>query len=163
MRRPALRTRPGGSERYRRRGVVAATLALAAAGTCCAPGASADSGDLLSSAVIAARPASCPPLKANPLVREAAAGINRSNDLWLDYAARAEPETDPMPRLKDLGYQGSKAVIIHGAAKNEADSIKALLLQGYAAIPDCTYTDFGVDVSQSNSDGWILTALVLAG
>jgi hypothetical protein len=70
---------------------------------------------------------------------------------------------DALPLLKDLGYPGSRATILHGAGKNEADSIRALVLQGYLKIPDCSFSDVGISVLQGNSAGWILTAVVLAG
>lgn len=153
--------RSGHPRRYRAGRAVVTTFALIVTGWGWAPAAAADSGTL-GAAVTAARPASCPPLKANPIIQEAAAGINRDNDLWLDHASRTEPELDAQPRLHDLGFPATKSVILHGAAKNEADSIKALLLQGWNKIPDCSFTDFGVNVSRGNSAGWILTAAVLA-
>lgn len=127
-----------------------------------APPAGADTVEMLTSAVQAARSASCGPLRQDPVVQQAAENVNRSNALWLEQMSRAQPVPDAMPLLKDLGYGGSKATILYGAGKNEADSIKALLLQGYLKIPDCSFSDLGVSVMQENSAGWILSTVVLA-
>jgi hypothetical protein len=96
-------------------------------------------------------------------VDQVAANVNNSTNLWLDHAARAQPVPDALPLLKDLGYPGSKATILNGAAQNEADSIKALILQGYNKIPDCSFRDVGISVMRGNAAGWILSAVVLAG
>jgi hypothetical protein len=119
--------------------------------------------DKLRAAVDAARGASCGPLRDDPIVAQAANEINESNDVWLDHGARAVPVPEAMPLLKDLGYPGSRSTILHGAGKSEADSIRALVLQGYLKIPDCSYSDVGVSVLQGHSAGWILSAVVLAG
>ncbi|MDM3929473.1 hypothetical protein [Mycobacterium intracellulare] len=110
----------------------------------------------------AVRSTSCGPLRADPVVQQAAENTNRSNVLWLEQMSRAQPVPDAMPLLKDLGYGGTKATILYGAAMNEADSIKALLLQGYRKIPDCSYSDVGVSMMQENSAGWILSTVLLA-
>ncbi|MGV0714516.1 hypothetical protein ABQE93_03815 [Mycolicibacterium sp. XJ662] len=125
--------------------------------------AQADTVDRLKAAVDGARAASCEPLQVDPIVEQAAIEINKSNDVWLDHGARAVPVPDAMPLLKDLGYPGNKSTILYGAGKTEANSIKALLLQGYRAIPDCSYRDVGVSVMQGNSAGWIMSTVVLGG
>lgn len=145
-----------------RRGSSAAMLAIAVLVLALAPPAAADTVDKLRAAVAAARGASCAPLRDDPIVAQAASEINRSNDVWLDQGARAVPVPDALPLLKDLGYPGSRSTILYGAGKNEADSIRALVLQGYLKIPDCSFSDFGVSVLQGNSAGWILSAVVLA-
>lgn len=134
---------------------------------CCTAGfsafpAAADTVAILTSAVQAARSAHCGPLRQDPVVQQAAENINTSNALWLEQKSRAQPVPDAMPLLKDLGYGGSKATILYGAGKSEADSIKALLLQGYLTIPDCSYRDLGVSAMSENSAGWILSTAVLA-
>lgn len=138
-------------------------LTCAIAGVFVAPPAAADPSEQLKAAVTAVRASSCAPLRNDPIVTQAAAKINQSNDAWLDHRVRAEPESDALPLLKDLGYGGGRSAILSGAGKNQGDSIKALLLQGYAKIPDCAYRDFGVSVLQGNSAGWILSTVVLAG
>ena len=139
-----------------------ALLAFTAASVSMAPSAVADSSDTLRAALLAARGASCGPLRSDPLVEKTAAEVNASNDKWLNHDARVEPEPDALPRLKDLGYGGSKAAILLGAGATDANSIKALLLQGYLKIPDCSYTDYGVSAVHNTSKDMILTTVVLA-
>jgi hypothetical protein len=69
---------------------------------------------------------------------------------------------DATPLLKDLGYGGTTSAILVGAGSTSADSIKALLLQGYLKIPDCSYVDYGVSLLHNAPKDLILTALVLA-
>lgn len=145
-----------------RRRSTAAMLTIAILALAVAPPAAADTVDKLRAAVDAARAASCGPLRDDPIVAQAADEINRSNDVWLDQGARAVPVPDSLPLLKDLGYGGSRSTTLYGAGKNEADSIRALVLQGYLKIPDCSFSDVGVSVLQGNSAGWILSTVVLA-
>jgi hypothetical protein len=139
-----------------------AVLALLTASVSALPPATADSTDSLTPAVMAARGVSCGPLRANPIVRQAADEVNDSNDKWLNHASRAVPVPDALPLLKDLGYGGSRAAILLGAGRTPADSIKALLLQGYLKIPDCSYVYFGASSLHNASKDMILTAVVLA-
>jgi hypothetical protein len=106
---------------------------------------------------------SCEPLRYNAAVEQAAEIINRSNDDYVNRVATHAPITDPLPGLKDLGYGGNKAKLLQGAAKNDAGAIKGALLEGYAAIPDCSYTDFGVSMRRNETTGYNLASLVLAG
>ncbi len=137
--------------------VAVLTVAVAAA-----PPAAADVTDALRSAVSAARGAECPPLQVNPMVDQAAEAINATTDAWLNHASRAVPETDALPVLHDLGYGGTKATILSGAANETANSIKAVLLQGFAKIPDCSYIDLGVSALYNAKKDMILTTVVLA-
>jgi hypothetical protein len=139
-----------------------AVLALMAASVSAVPPATADSTDSLTAAVMAARAVSCGPLRANPIVQQAADEVNDSNDKWLNHDSRAIPVPDATPLLKDLGYEGTTSAILIGAGSTSADSIKALLLQGYLNIPDCSYLDYGVSSVHNASKDMILTALVLA-
>jgi hypothetical protein len=139
-----------------------AALVLMAASVCGLPAANADSTDALDSAVAAARTASCGPLRANPIVQHAADEVNDSTDKWLNHAARAIPVPDATPILKDLGYGGTKSVMLLGAGSTSADAIKALLLQGYRTIPDCSYVDYGASTMYNASRELVLTAVVLA-
>jgi hypothetical protein len=123
----------------------------------------ADSADSLRAAVAAARGAACGPLQSDPVIDQAAGDVNETTDKWINNAARAVPETDALSLLKDLGYGGSKAAILSGAATTDANSIKALLLQGYTKIPDCSYTAFGVSALYNAKKDMILTTVVLAG
>jgi hypothetical protein len=144
--------------------VVCLLSAFAILSTWWPPQASADASDMLRAAVSAVRGAACAPLREDPIVRQAAEEINESNEAWIDHRSRARPVPDAMPLLNDLGYTGgTRSAILYGAGRNDADSIKALLLQGFSKLPDCSYTDFGASVVQSNSAGWILSVVVLAG
>jgi hypothetical protein len=139
-----------------------AALALMAASVSAAPPATADTTETLAAAVMAVRGASCRPLLANPIVQQAADEVNESNDKWLNHAARAVPVPDATPLLKDLGYGGTMSAILRSAGRTSADAIKALLLQGYLKIPDCSYVDYGVSSLHNASKDLILIAVVLA-
>jgi hypothetical protein len=129
-----------------------------------APQAFADSAADLIDAVVAARSGtSCKPLSDSPVVGQVAAIINKSTDDYLEHVATQVPLADPLPGLKDLGYPGDKAVVLQGARPIEGNAIKGMLLEGFAAIPDCSYTDFGVDVRRNESTGYSLVSVVLAG
>jgi hypothetical protein len=129
-----------------------------------APPARADSLDTAKNAVVSLRDGtSCAPLRDNPLVEQAADVVNRSTDDYLDHTATRIPIEDPLPGLKDLGYGGSKAIALFGSHSNPADALKGALLEGYAAIPDCSYTDFGLSMLRNKSTGYMLVTIVLAG
>ena len=102
-------------------------------------------------------------MRSDPVIDQTAREINETTDRWINFASRALPETDALPRLKDLGYGGDRATILSGAATTDANAIKGLLLQGYLAIPDCSFTDFGVSAMYNEKKGMTLTTVVLAG
>ncbi|QLL10536.1 hypothetical protein H0P51_27695 [Mycobacterium vicinigordonae] len=106
---------------------------------------------------------SCPPLRDNAIVEEAADIVNRSTDDYINHAATHVPIDDPLPGLKDLGYGGNKAFRLQGSHKNAADALKGVLLEGYKTIPDCSYKDFGVSVRQNETNGYTLITVILAG
>jgi hypothetical protein len=166
--RPSLSARCTGSgdlapRRHLRRGICLVTTALTLAGIAVAPPATASTTDLLREAVVAARGAACGPLRPDPVVDKAAEEINETTDEYINFAARAVPETDALSPLKDLGYGGSTAAILSSAAQTDANAIKALLLQGYAKIPDCSYRDLGVSTLYNAKRDLILATVVLAG
>lgn len=166
MRRPLVGPARVGAHLARPRGVQhavwAAALALMAASVSAVPPATADPTNTLAAAVMAARGVSCGPLRANPIVQQAADEVNESNDKWLSHAARAVPVPDATPLLKDLGYGGTTSAILTGAGRTSADSIKALLLQGYLKIPDCSYVEYGASSLHNAFKDLFLTAVVLA-
>jgi hypothetical protein len=139
-----------------------ATIAVVVVGVATAPLAMADSKDLLRAAIVAARPASCGPLRSDPIIDQAAEGVNKTTDRWINNASRAVPETNALPVLKDLGYNGSKSFILSGASADAGNAIKATILQGWKVLPDCSYTDFGVSTLYNAKKGMILTTVVLA-
>jgi hypothetical protein len=143
---------------------VAMCALLSSGGMAVAPSALADSVNRVRDAMATARAGtSCQPLNYNPVVERAAAIVNQSTDDYIDHISTYQPITDPIPGLRDLGYSANKAVLLQGALSNEADAIKAALLQGHAAIPDCTYTDLGMDVRHNEATDDVLIVYVLAG
>jgi hypothetical protein len=129
-----------------------------------APGARADATDNLRSAVAQVRAGtSCGALRADPIADQVAAKINQSTQNYMEHQATQTPIDEPLTGLKILGYHGSRATLLQGASTSDADSIKALILQGYDKIPDCAYTDFGANMQQNERTGYWLTVVVLAG
>ena len=151
-----------GRGRMARRAPWAVVAALAAATVSAAPAATADTPDSLTAALMAVRGVSCAPLRFSPILEQAAGEINDSTDKWIDHVARAAPVSNSTPLLKDLGYGGTKSTFVLGAGRTLGDSIKALMLQGYARIPDCSYVDYGVSSLHNASKDLILTVVVLA-
>lgn len=155
-----------GRSTVRRRSAIAVgccVIASAFSNVSVAPSAAADTTDSLRAAVSAAGSPSCSPRRSQPVIDEAAKEINETTDRWINFASRAVPETDALPVLKDLGFPATKAKILSGSAKNPADSIKATLLQGFADLPDCSYTDFGVSSMYNAKKDVELVTVVLAG
>jgi hypothetical protein len=154
---------PGRSAGRRRAGAAGrlAIIAAMAAALGATPPAAADA-DTLTAALMAARAASCPPLKRDPIVERAAFEVNDSTNKWIDHSTRAAPVSESLPLLRDLGYHGSKSTIVVGAGRTAAIAIKALIVQGYAKIPDCSYVDYGASSIHNESKDMILTTVVLA-
>jgi hypothetical protein len=133
-------------------------------GASVAPHARADPTSNLKDAVTQLRNGtSCGSIRYDAIAEQVAQVITRTNDEYISHVAKDIPPQDPLPGLKDLGYKGKTAKLLLGAAKNEADAIKGALIEGYASLPDCSYTDYGADVRTNASTGLILTAIVLAG
>lgn len=141
-----------------------ATMLVLATAVWLAPMVRADPAPDIRDAVASLRGgASCPALHYDPVVEQAAATISRTNANYVNHTGTTEPVADALPGLKDLGYGGNKATILQGAAPDGGDSVKAMLLEGYAAFRDCAYTDFGVDVRTDDSTGITYSVVVLAG
>jgi hypothetical protein len=128
-----------------------------------APAAHADATTALKEAVTAARGGAACPLRSDPLVDQIADIVNKSTDEYLNQTATRVPIVDAQEGLKQLGYPGTKAYLLQGADKTDVLAIKGALLEGYDALPDCSYTDFGVSVKRNSATGFSLTAVVLAG
>ncbi len=142
----------------------ASIVLLVIVGLVPAPAARADATDNLRSAVAQVRAGtSCGALRPDPVIDQVAAKVNQSTQNYMEHQATQTPITDPITGLKILGYQGNKASLLQGASTADADSIKALILQGYDKIPDCSYTDIGANMQQNERTGYWLTAVVLAG
>jgi hypothetical protein len=164
-----MRIASSSSPLSRRRGVrciasAVLVVTILAASVSLAPSAVADSADSLRTGVMAVRAASsCGPLRSDPIVEQVADNVNQSTDSWMEFQGRAVPVPEPLPVLKDLGYGGNSATAVYGTGRVDADAIKGLLLQGYAKIPDCRYTDYGVSVMQNQRTALFIIVLVLAG
>lgn len=138
-----------------------------------APSAGADLA-ALSSAVTQARAGTpCPQLQSHPLVQRASEIANRSNDDYLNHTARSAPVGEAAPGvpvpvlgatevLKDLGFDAKKTKLLSGAGRTEVDAIKFILVSGFASIPDCSYTKFGVSSLLNEKTGYYLTTVILA-
>jgi hypothetical protein len=157
-----LTTHSDSFRRVRFRRPLAIAMAILTLATARAPLAVADSADSLRAAVMAIRSASCGPLQPDPLVEQATQDLNGSIDAWLNQEGRKPPEDDPLPILTDSGYGGSKAVLLRGAGRTDADAIKGLLLESYLDIPNCAYAKYGVSVLRNRTTNYFLAALVLA-
>ena len=148
------------------------TAALLAASALASPVAADPVSDLREAFAAARAGTSCKPLRYDPTVEQAARVFNKMTDDYLNHdAVRVQNKDttpgsipDPLPGLKTLGYDGTKAYLVQGAQQDQARAIKALLLQGDALnkISDCTYTDFGVDMRFNADSGYHLAAVVLA-
>ncbi len=158
----------GGAVRLRTRMVAnAATVTVTTVGICMllAPPAAADPDQNLQDAVASARGTACGPLTYDPVAEHAADIVNRATDEYMSHTARNVPIDDAMPILKDLGSGAGKAVRLQGAGHNynDGDAIKGVLLEGYKAIPDCSYTDFGVSLRHNVDTGDSIAVAILTG
>ncbi|WP_156174099.1 hypothetical protein [Mycobacterium nebraskense] len=100
------------------------------------------------------------------MLNEVAQRANGETQSYIEHTARFEPFEDPMPVLRDLGYKAGKAKLIPGYGDIEAKAIRGVIVHGWQAIPDCTYTKYGVNVldnPEGMHGGYVLAALVLAG
>lgn len=139
-------------------------VAMTSASLVNTPFALADSASSLKDAVTSARDGlSCGSLRNDPVAERVAEVINQSTDAYLDQTASRVPILDPLEGLKNLGYHGTKAYLLQGADKTDALAIKGALLEGFDAIPDCRYTDFGTDLRRNTTTGYVLASVVLAG
>jgi hypothetical protein len=76
-----------------------------------------------------------------------------------------------MPALRQLGYAATKAKVLSGygnpAVEGYGDVVAkasyGAVLQGYEAIPDCSYTALGVDLFTNPSKGYALATVILVG
>ncbi|MUL49451.1 hypothetical protein FZI85_16385 [Mycobacterium sp. CBMA293] len=157
-----IQARSRGKARMAAAVVVTSAVSLSVAA---APSAVADPVAGLSAAVANYRAgSSCAPLRRDPIADRVAEVINKSISDWLDHTAVQAPISDPAPGLKELGYKGGKSRLLAGTSrKAEADSVKGVLVEGYDAINDCSYTDVGYNMLVNKKTGNVLSAAVLAG
>jgi hypothetical protein len=139
-----------------------------------APVSAAEPTAELKSSVDSARGTSCPALRSDPILNQVAQRANLSTDSFIGFTSRSQPlgspNADPMPALHELGYPATKAKLLAGygdpAVEGYGDiAAKAsygAVLQGYEAIPDCSYTSIGVDLLTNPSKGYALATVILA-
>jgi ferredoxin len=130
-----------------------------------APTSVADATANLTSQLDAAR-GGCSRLQSDPVLNDVALRANSETQSYIEHTARFEPFEDPMPVLRGMGYKAGKAKLIPGYGDTEAKAIYGVILHGWVAIPDCTYTRYGVNVlnnPEGMHGGYVLAALVLAG
>ena len=147
-------------------GAVMVFTPVAGVGVLLAPLAAASPAPDVAQAVASARAgAQCGPLRYNPVVEHAAEIVNRSTYDYLKHTAKSVPIEEPHPTaiMKDLGIGAGKVLSLKDSSEKEADAIKGMLLQGYAAWPDCSYTDFGVSLLHEEQTGYFLVIVVLVG
>jgi hypothetical protein len=137
-------------------------LVIAALAITLAPASAADATANLESTVNAARGA-CPPLQPDAVLYGVAQRANNETHSYIEYNARFEPFEDPMPVLRELGYNAGKAKLVVGNGDTEAKAIHGVIVLGWEAIPDCSYTKYGLNALSDTDAGYTLTALVLAG
>lgn len=129
--------------------------------------AAAQPDDAFTAAVTAARSASsCDPLRYDPTLERAAGIVNSSTESYFDMTSAvipADTAPQPLPILKDLGSPAGRATLLQGASATPGMDIKGAIVQGYATIPDCSYTDFGTSTIYSESTGYSMVVAVLAG
>jgi hypothetical protein len=155
--------RSGFARHWRRLGAVVSSAALAALVTVAlAPAAVADDVGDLKTQVDVTR-GGCPPLQSDTVLDGVAQRANAESQSYIEHTARFVPFEDPMPVLRELGYPAGKAKLIPGYGDVEAKAIHGVTVQGWQAIPDCSYAKYGLNVLTSADGGYVLAALVLAG
>jgi hypothetical protein len=145
---------------------VAALLSIFGGSVGVAPPAAADPAPEAVQAVTAARSgAACGPLEYNPIAEHAAEIVNQSTLTYLDHTGENVPLDDqhPIALMKDLGVDTTTVMSLQGAGPNEADAIKGVLLEGYKAIPDCSYTEVGASRLYEDRSGQFLVVVILVG
>lgn len=85
---------------------------------------------------------------------------NQATAAYISHRSAAVPFTDPLPALATIGYVGSKGMVLAGYGATEAEALQGLLLQYRGLKPDCSYTQFGTDMTRDDG-GTALAAVVL--
>lgn len=116
------------------------------------------------SALMSARAATqCSALQSDPVVTQVAGIVNRSTSDYVVHQARHVPVSDPVPVLRDVGSNATKAIMLQGQGQNPGDAIKGAVLQGYGVISDCSYDHVGVSIIIDSQTGRTYTAALLTG
>lgn len=114
------------------------------------------------------RSAGCPSYQTDPVLEELARRNTAENEAYLMHVARIAPFENTlniplMQILRERGYSAKKAHLLVGFGHNEANSIRALTLQGAEYLPECSYTKYGVHSLVNDDQGHVLTAVIIAG
>lgn len=140
---------------------VAAALTMGA-NLMIAPVAVADDSANLASQVASAR-GGCPPLMANPVLTDLARRANAETRANIEHTARSLPFEDPTPLLHDLGYPASKSKLLSGYADDAEKAARGSVLFGWDTLPDCSYTEYGLDLYDGSANGYWLSSVIIAG
>jgi len=162
--------------------IVLSVIAGAIAPIVLAPASAADPTSHLKSEIDAARSESgCQALQLDPVLTNVAQRVAREMNDYVSYNSRGLPitnEADLLPTgsggvlraMREAGYNTSKAKLLvgygdhrtGGAGDNEAKAIKGAVLEGrgFEALPDCTYTKYGLSAlnDDAKGQGWPSTA-----
>ena len=155
--------RPSKQRRCRR--VTAAFLratAFAVVAISLAPTAAADVTADLTATVDGAR-GGCPALQSDPVLTDAAIRATSETQAYVEHAARFIPFEDPMPVLREMGYNAGKAKLVVGYGDSQDKAIRGISVLGWDTIPDCSYTKYGLSALYGARGDYVLTAMVLAG
>lgn len=151
--------------------VAAAPMLIAIAA---APLSAADGTASLQHAVATAR-GGCPALQPNQELKDLAQRANLSTDSYVLFHARSQPIGSPkgdiLPTLHQMGFNAGKAKMLTGYGDPdiagtgygdvEAEAIYGAILEGYSALPDCSYTRYGVDLLPNKAKGYALATVIL--
>ena len=127
-----------------------------------APAAEADSTADLKSAVDSAR-GGCPALQQDSTLDAVAARANNETNAYIQHTAKFVPFEDALPVLHDLGYPAGKAKLLAGYGDADTKAVQGVVSQGFLAIPDCSYSKYGMNTFESGDGSYSLAAVVLAG
>jgi hypothetical protein len=137
--------------------VVSVVLAISLAST-----ATADVTEDLRASVNGAR-GGCPALQADPVLNDAAIRATSETEAYIEHTARSIPFEDPMPVLREMGYNAAKAKLVVGYGDSQEKAIRGVNVLGWNTIPDCSYTKYGLSAVYGARGDYVLTAMVLAG
>jgi len=137
-------------------------MAFAVLAIALAPTAAADVTADLRASVDDAR-GRCPALQSDPVLTDAAIRATAESQAYIDHTARFIPFEDPMPVLREMGYNAGKAKLVVGYGDSQDKAIRGISVLGWDTIPDCSYTKYGLSALYGARGDYVLTAMVLAG
>jgi hypothetical protein len=157
--------------------IISTTTVTAVGLILAAPTSAADPTAHLKSEIDAARSESgCPPLQSDRRLSNVSERAAHEIDDYVKHSARSLPITGEndalasgaggvLATMREAGYNTNKAKLLlgygdsrtGGAGDNEAKAVKTAVLQGlgFDAIPDCSYTKYGLSaINEPNNQGW---------